>query len=133
MKTTTVFVIINEQHTLLPDQESLLKKEFPEAKIEKILVPAEGWNLKEIQKKSEEIYLLSQKNKGVIVMASPVPAMIKYLAERWYLQLLLNEKNHTGLTWNPELLIFHNDHREKKELPDGRVIMTIAKEGWQLV
>jgi len=118
---------------LLPDQERLVQKEFPEAKIEKVLVPTEGWSIKEIQKKSEEIYQVAQKNKGVIIMVSPVPAMIKYLSERWYLQILINEKNHMGFVWNPELLIFHNDHREKMELPNGRVIMTIAKTGWQLV
>ena len=27
----------------------------------------------------------------------------------------------------------HNDRREKKELPNGKVIMAVAQTGWQLV
>jgi len=29
--------------------------------------------------------------------------------------------------------IFHNDNREKKELPNGKIIHTVAQKGWVLV
>ena len=32
-----------------------------------------------------------------------------------------------------DVLVFHNDRREKKELPDGLIIQVVAREGWQLV
>jgi hypothetical protein len=32
-----------------------------------------------------------------------------------------------------EFFVLHNDRREKKELPNGKVIMTVAKEGWMIV
>lgn len=125
-----IYVIINEQHALMPDQERLLRKEFPGAEIEKVLVPAGGWTLKEIREKSEELFLRARDGKGAIVMASPIPAMVKLLAERSMLQSIQNEKEYKG---NAELYILHNDRREKKELPNGKVIMVIAQTGWQLV
>jgi hypothetical protein len=42
--------------------------------------------------------------------------------------------NSDGSGFNvPSWQVFHNDRREKKELPNGKVIMTVAKEGWELV
>jgi hypothetical protein len=54
---------------------------------------------------------------GAIVFASPIPALIK----------------KATLEFGGWVKIFHNDHREKKELPNGRIIMVVAQEGWELV
>jgi len=29
--------------------------------------------------------------------------------------------------------VLHNDNRQKKELPNGKIIMTVAETSWQLV
>lgn len=52
-----------------------------------------------------------------VIFVSPIPYLIKFLA------------GSTGT----DVYVFHNDNREKKELPDGRIIQTVAKTGWQLV
>jgi len=36
----------------------------------------------------------------------------------------------TGVCY--EYYLLHNDRREKKELPNGRVISVVAQTGWQL-
>ena len=126
-----LFIIINEQHEILPDQERLLEKEFPGRKVEKILVPAKGWNLQEVNKKSKELFNRALEEKGDIVILSPIPVLIKILSERSVIQSIKNEKN--GYQGNVEIYIFHNDKREKKELPNGKIITIVAKEGWQLV
>ena len=126
-----LFIIINEQHEILPDQERLLEKEFSGRKIEKILVPAKGWNLQEVNEKSKELFNRALEEKGDIVILSPIPVLIKILSERSVIQSIKNEKN--GYQGNVEIYIFHNDKREKKELPNGKIITIVAKEGWQLV
>ena len=50
------------------------------------------------------------------MFASPVPALIA-LAQR------------AGV----EVKVLHNDKREKKELPNGKIIMTVAQAGWVIV
>jgi uncharacterized protein (DUF111 family) len=47
-----------------------------------------------------------------VIFVSPIPALMK-LMRHWK--------------------VFHNDNREKKELPNGKIIMTVAKKGWVLV
>lgn len=32
-----------------------------------------------------------------------------------------------------KVLIFHNDNREKKELPGGKVVSVVSQTGWQLI
>jgi len=106
-----VFVVKNEQHFLFEEQIKLLRDRF--GNYEEYLVPADGWTLTQMQ---EHIAFLSQ-NADTIVFASPVPYMIKQLSRYNYLRVF----------------IFHNDKREKRVLPDGRVIQTVASTGWQLV
>ncbi|OXB94795.1 hypothetical protein [Parageobacillus galactosidasius] len=106
-----VFVIKNEQHSLFEEQIRLLHERFGYYK--EYLVPADGWTLAQMQ---EHIAFLSQ-NADTIVFASPIPYMIKQLSRYNYLRVF----------------VFHNDKREKRVLPDGRVIQTVASTGWQLV
>jgi len=52
---------------------------------------------------------------NTIVFVSPIPYMVKELAK------------------DANVLVFHNDRREKKQLPNGKIIQVVAETGWQLV
>lgn len=109
-------VIINEQHTLLPQQEEIILDKFGEFSFMK--VPASGWTSKEIAEKTLGIDSSLKYGEQVnLVFASPIPLMIK-------LASFLRGVN---------IYILHNDRREKKELPNGKVIFTVAQEGWQIL
>ena len=98
-------VVMNEQHTLLPEQAALLPDGYTIAS-----VPAQGWDLDTIRQKSQEW------GDRMVILVSPIPALMSIRAKD-----------------GKPFQVFHNDRREKKELPDGRIIHTVAKEGWQLV
>jgi hypothetical protein len=108
---TKAIVVINEQHNLMEDQVRILNEEFDEYELLK--VPAVGWTLPEINQVADD---LAGKT---AVIVSPVPALIKLLA------MQADEDEN--------IFVFHNDNREKKELPSGKIVMTVAAEGWVLV
>jgi hypothetical protein len=105
-----VFVILNETHSLMAEQEALLNQHFPEG-WQILPVPNAGWAAEE---QREQLALLGE---AEIVFASPLPLMLKLAAQR----------QHCGT------YVFHNDRREKKELPNGKIIMVVAQTGWQLL
>ncbi|MGM0409230.1 MAG: hypothetical protein ACQEQF_00605 [Bacillota bacterium] len=107
-------VIINEQHTLMEEQEQILNSNFDSWETKE--VPASGWNIDEMESIISELTLFD----GTVVMASPVPYMVMQLG-----------KLHSD--YYVEVKIFHNDNRKKVELPNGKVIHKVAKTGWQLV
>lgn len=113
-----VKVFINEQHTLLPDQEILLNEKFPN-NWELCKVPANGWTKQEMHdmfyNRFNELF------GGAVVFVSPIPYLIKLVAEA----------SGGGAPTYP--WIFHNDKREKKELPNGKIISVVAEEGWELI
>jgi len=105
-----VIVIINEQHQLLVNQVRILNNSYGMNNWECLKVPADGWSLEKIKRKIKKL-------KGnIIIFASPIPAMIKF-----------------AMLAGIEVRIFHNDNREKVELPNGKIISRVAQEGWQLV
>ena len=110
-------IIINEQHKMLPNQVKLLPEGYKEVK-----VPAKGWTISEM---NDQVTRL--KGCGKVIFVSPIPFMIKQLA------IGLGHALYDGWKHHPEVKVFHNDKREKKELPNGKVVMAIAEEGWQLV
>jgi hypothetical protein len=114
-KCTKAVVIINENHSLLPQQVQLLREEFKS--YEEFKVPATGWTKEQIFK---EYKSLGEFETQAVVMLSPIPLLLGLLASR--------RKNQAGFTF-----VFHNDKREKKELPNGKVVYTVAQEGWQLM
>ncbi len=130
-------VIMNEQHTLLPEQEQIITNTF--GSWEFLKVPASGWTLEE-QKKIKDTVVNgvdlhgAHGKAGSVVFVSPVP----YLYGR--LQL---ESGYFMGSWdgncgaygkiNSTVYVFHNDKREKKELPNGKIINVVAKTGWVLV
>ena len=110
-------VILNEQHKLLPLQIAAL--ELLDS-YEIMSVPAKGWT---VQQQYEIAYDILHKvdGWGNIVFASPVPVLLAVLST-----ILSQDSRY-------EIYVFHNDKREKKELSNGRIIYTVAQEGWQLV
>jgi len=125
-------VIMNENHTLLPEQERILKEMFPDLEPEFLFAPATGWTKEEMDK-----IVASFKEAAIgpdryhtqdVVFVSPIPYLLRELTQA-EVDAYPEYSIDTGI-W---VSVFHNDRREKKELPDGRVIQVVAQEGWQLV
>jgi hypothetical protein len=113
---TKAIVVLNEQHSLMSEQEEILKDTFDSFNIKS--VPANGWTLEEMR--NIAIELSGEMVKGVnIIFASPVPALMIFTAKL--------EMHNIG-----RVAVFHNDRREKKELPNGKIIFTVAQTGWEL-
>ncbi len=104
-----IVVVINEQHTLLYEQLTLLGDNWSTQ-----TTPKNGLNL--IDQRSLAASLIEHDRGNKIVFCSPVPFLLAKVA-----------KEH------PCVGVFHNDRREKKELPNGEVISVIAREGWEIV
>gem|GEM_PF-1494079 len=107
--TMKVKVVLNEQHRLMDDQRKILNEMF-ESNWEIYPVPENGWKLSEMAVIADEL------EEGLTIFASPIPALMS----------ILNAKKAT-------FSAFHNDNREKKELPNGHIIMAVASDGWRIV
>jgi len=118
-------LIINEQHKLLPEQESILQREYDT--LETLKVPATGWTLGDMRDVAASLEAALEKGDTDLVFVSPIPYLVRRLG--WYIAYLTFDRAVTP----GSVRLFHNDRREKKELPNGRVIMTVAREGWQLI
>lgn len=131
------YVIVNESHNLMEEQEKLLNEKFDE--IEFVKVPANGWSLEDMEG-IEQSLLVKMTNAEVrpggktvvypantgdnaVVFVSPIPYLLKELS----INSFLDGKQLY------EVLVFHNDRREKKELPNGKIIQVVAQTGWRLV
>jgi len=125
-------VIMNENHTLLPEQERILKEMFPDLEPEFLFAPATGWTKEEMDKivaSFKEVAIGPDRyHTQDVVFVSPIPYLLRELT-RAEVDAYPEYSIDTGI-W---VSVFHNDRREKKELPDGRVIQVVAQEGWQLV
>jgi hypothetical protein len=118
-------VVINEQHNLMAEQQQILDSQYESWQL--CEVPASGWTLEEQKDKACEL-ACDQADK---VMASPVPYLLMSLA---YTRGVNSEMSPGRcLIFRGDLYLFHNDKREKKELPGGKVISVVAQTGWQLV
>ena len=119
-------VIINEQHSLFPEQVELLKEEFGQYAM--YTIPKEGITLAEQIKLADEL----THDPMDVVFASPVPALLKMLSVKTGIQYglaIANDEEYNGTI----VYIFHNDKREKKELPNGKIISIVAQTGWDIV
>ena len=108
-----MIIVMNEQHTLLPEQEEHIRIL---GLYDTYNVPACGITI-ETQQRTANL-LVREYNK--VVFVSPVPVMLACC--------VLEARSAQA-----SIYVFANDHREKKELPGGKVISVIAKEGWQLI
>lgn len=120
-------VIMNETHGLMDEQKSILDRKYSNYEI--LSVPANGWTLREMQEIGRGLV------GNTVVFVSPIPYLIKMLSYNMgyshYDNCQAREAWLTG--WNTKVFVFHNDNREKKELPNGKIIQVVAKSGWQLV
>ena len=121
-------VIINEQHTLLDVQNEILLNRFGVDGWNTLPVPAKGWTQEEMDAiMASDIF----KTKTVIFI-SPIPYMIKMLTAaamaNMHLPSIITRYSRTV----ESVLLMCNDTREKKELPNGKIIFTVAKTGWYL-
>lgn len=124
-----VFVILNEQHTLMEEQKNILNERF--GMFEIVAVPSEGWTAKEQQQVCKT--LVETEGGCTVVFASPVPVLLK-LASYWSGFGTAGADMGSPLYGcGTEVLVFHNDKREKKELPNGKIIMIVAATGWELI
>lgn len=132
------FIVINENHSLLPDQERLLDEHNVKRNFVKI--PTTGLTYEEMFDLCVDILNQADEEqpsanldgetflwpKARVVFISPVPAMIVILART-------EGRNPNTLN----VRVMHNDKRVAKEVPDGkggvRLIHTVASDGWQLV
>ena len=122
-------VIMNESHSMMEDQERVMKEHFGED-WEVYPVPASGWTKEEMDEQMKKMREMNQKHGGLnIVFLSPVPYMLMELTRNEMYAPSAEYCENTGLFVH----VLHNDRREKKELPNGRYISVIAKEGWQLL
>lgn len=120
-----VKVILNEQHSLMESQKAILDKTFGENGWEFLKVPANGWTLEEQIEISKSL-VGTVFEKSTIIFASPIPVLMSRLSS------LMGEQKALQIQ-GTQVFVMHNDRREKKELPGGKVISVVAKEGWQLV
>jgi hypothetical protein len=111
-----IVVIKNETHQLFDEQQMLIEQLATNADEIKVLeVPADGWDLQEMNRVLENFE--SYPNDTKFIFVSPIPYLLKETVKRY----------------GDRTLVFHNDHREKKELPDGRIIQVVSSKGWQLI
>lgn len=128
-------LIINEQHSLFEEQEDILNEVYGDWEI--IEVPKEGWSLSEQREVADKIHNklssdeIGEETGNVVVFASPVPYLLKRLT--LFSQATVPVMDSCKIYSQYQVQVFHNDRREKKELPNGKVIHKIASEGWQLV
>ena len=121
-------VIINEQHTLLDVQNEILLNRFGVDGWNTLPVPARGWTRTEMDAvMASDIF----KTKTVIFI-SPIPYMIKMLTAaamaNMHLPSIITKYSRTV----ESVLLMCNDTREKKELPNGKIIHVVSKTGWYL-
>ncbi|BDR74324.1 hypothetical protein K144316041_p21630 (plasmid) [Clostridium tetani] len=115
-------VILNKQHSLTKEQKETLLKNFE--KFEMLLVPENGWTLNEMKNVVKQLQLgYINKEAKNIIFASPIPALIKLVSE----EILMDSLNPSN--W----FVFHNGKREKRKLPNGKIISVVATKGCELV
>lgn len=123
-------IVMNENHSIMEEQLSIIEKEF-EKEYEFLKVPSTGWTKNDMDEVIEKITSseYGRENWLDVVFVSPIPYMIRELTRREIYAPSAEYCEDTGL----RVRIFHNDHREKKELPNGQIIQVVSKSGWQLV
>ena len=112
-------VILNEQHTLLPEQESLLDTEFGEGQWE--VYPLPNFGLNEQEQENLAVNLIYEN----VVIASPCPLLSLCLAVH-------KARNVTSCA----LYLFHADTRtaeETKNAGSKTILKHRLQKKWKLV
>lgn len=120
-----VHIIMNEQHTLMDSQKDALLEKFPAGVYEFnfIDVPAKGWPTSEQNQIMRTLY-------DSVLFISPIPYMLMELSK----ESQINSFQCPAPTRSKveHVYVMVNDNREKKELPNGKIIHTVAKTGWYI-
>jgi len=117
-------VLINEQHSVMDQQRELLNSLYGLDQWSLLKIPSNGLNVDQQEDLGEELSKVIYHSEADIVFASPVPFLLTLLA---YADGRANRE--TGAC----VKVFHNDQRVKKELPNGKIIYTVAPTGWVIV
>ena len=133
---TKTWIIINEDHSLLPEQQEILEERYKSW--ETILVPREGWSIEGMNRIAYDpkfVTTIQDEIIKTVIFVSPIAYMIG--------KMQFNKGFDTGImesnSWediykiSPVVKVFFNANREAKELSSGKIIHTIAKTGWQLI
>lgn len=120
-------VIMNEAHSIVSEQEKILNETFDTYKF--VYVPKDGWSYSDQRRIAKELV----KEGGNIIFVSPVPVLLASIAFYTGYGRAGIEVGQPFMGCDISLYLFHNDRREKKELPDGRIIQVVSHDGWQLV
>ena len=125
-------VIVNEQHTIMTDQIQTIQLELGNG-FHILKVAATGWNLDTQKRVHNAIsdYGFDRDKTINIVFISPIPYLIKAMSFEQGYQSMPNDDKPSHMPYN--VFVMANDNRIKKELPNGKIIMTVAQEGWYLV
>lgn len=120
-------IIINEAHSLLSEQEKILKEKF--GTYEFLHVPKNGWSKEDQLRIAKKLI----KEGGNIIFISPVPLLLGLIAFYKGYGKAGKDIGQPFMGWDISLYLFHNNQREKRELPNGKIIQVVASTGWQLV
>ncbi len=110
--------VINQAHSLMPEQDSILNSLIHEGdNLIRVDIPEEGLNL---DKQIELAHSLmdEMREEDYLVFVSPIPCMLGYICAQ--------------IESSQNVLVFGNDRRDKKELPNGKIIQTVSQTGWYL-
>ena len=122
-------VVMNEQHSLMEQQEVVLREQLGD--FEFLHVPSTGWTLEQQKEVAQEV--LNMDGDVNVVFASPVPVLLGLLSFKSGMGTEALNAGVGVVGSDTNVFVLHNDRREKKELPNGKVIFTVAQDGWQLV
>jgi len=110
--------VINQAHSLMPEQDSILNSLIDEGdNLIRVDIPEEGLNL---DKQIELAHSLmdEMREEDYLVFVSPIPCMLGYICAQ--------------IESSQNVLVFGNDRRDKKELPNGKIIQVVSPTGWYL-
>ena len=110
--------VINQAHSLMEEQSEILNSLIDEGDdLIRVNIPEEGLTLsKQIELSHSLMDEMSEDD--YLVFVSPVPCMLAYVSAQ--------------LETSQNVLVFGNDKRDKKELPNGKIIQTVSQTGWYL-
>jgi len=126
-------VVLNEQHSLLPQQEALLQEEFGEWATWPL--PSSGLSEEEVFSTATRLVENAAQGGRAIVFLSPVAALVKQvLLTAIHLAVLEDTEFGQEFDWADvvPVMVFFNDRREAVER-DGRIIHRLHPDGWKLV
>jgi hypothetical protein len=110
--------IINQVHSLMEEQSEILNSLIDEGdNLIRVDIPEEGLNLEKQIKLSNSL-MDEMSEDDYLVFVSPIPCMLGYICAQ--------------IESSQNVLVFGNDKRDKKELPNGKIIQVVSPTGWYL-